>query len=69
MTAIPVTIMMGFCVPSKACTQEDMTSFASLIASKVNGLLIWADDTLSDGLDTLGQDLVRTNFTRVGAKM
>lgn len=63
-THLPVSIFMGICVPSVACTQDDMSSLADAVTNKLNGALDFVDDTLPNGLNTFGIGVIQTNLTR-----
>lgn len=53
-THIPVSIFMGICIPSVACTQDDMDTMTGIITDKVNNALQFIDDTVPNGLNALG---------------
>ena len=43
-TALPVQIFMGICLPSRTCTQQDMTYVSDLFQTKINEVITWIDD-------------------------
>ena len=68
-THIPVAVFMGICIPSVACTQDDMDIMTQVITDKINDALQFIDDNVPNGLNALGQGIVVANFTRTELKL
>lgn len=46
-----------------------MTKIANLVTMKANELITWIDDNTPQGLNALGQGVIKANYTKAGASL
>lgn len=46
-----------------------MTYVSDLFQKKVNEVIVWIDDNTPQGLNALGQPIIRANYTKAGSQL